>query len=86
MLRDASRVLKAKVRFENNYRGEIILVDDGSKDATVDEYKRIVSSISPIPGIDFKLIKLGTNSGKGRAVSEVPRIYNLDIFIFYREF
>lgn len=71
MLEDTLKVLKSKVNSDREFNCEIILVDDGSKDGTVDEYKRIVSTFGNIEKIEFKLLKLKINSGKGRAVSEV---------------
>lgn len=71
MLDDTLIVLKSKTDSDNEFNCEVILVDDGSKDETVKEYKNIVNSFGQIKKIDFKLIKMGTNSGKGRAVSEV---------------
>ncbi len=71
MLDDAVQVLNAKVLSDQVFKCEVILVDDGSKDKTVSEYKRIISDFGHLQGIDFKLIKMMVNSGKGRAVSEV---------------
>ena len=74
MLNDAFKSLLRKVKSDPACTCEIILVDDGSKDETIKEYRRIVSEFLTNPKIDFKLLKLGINSGKGKAVSEVKDI------------
>lgn len=71
MLDDVLAVLKSKTGTDQGYNCEVILVDDGSKDKTVDEYKKLVANFGQFQLIDFKLIKLEKNSGKGFAVSEV---------------
>lgn len=71
MLSDVFTVLRVKTERDFKYSAEILLVDDGSKDQTVKEYKRLVSTFEKDSRITFKLIKLRTNSGKGKAVSEV---------------
>lgn len=71
MLNDVLMVLKSKISSDQGYNCEVILVDDGSKDKTIEEYKKLVSSFGQIQRIDFKLIKMEKNSGKGSAVSEV---------------
>lgn len=71
MLDDVLAVLKSKTSSDQEYNCEVILVDDGSKDKTVEEYKKIVLSFDRIQRIDFKLMRIDNNSGKGRAVSEV---------------
>ena len=71
MLNDAYEPLAHKVKLDPTYSCEVILVDDGSKDGTIKEYRRIVSGFPQNASIDFKLVKLGLNSGKGKAVSEV---------------
>lgn len=71
MLNDAYKSLAHKVKSDSTYTCEVILVDDGSKDGTIKEYRRIVSEFPQNNNIDFKLLKLGLNSGKGKAVSEV---------------
>ena len=74
MLKDTWKVLKNKASSDFKFNCEVILVDDGSKDGTIYEYRRIVSQLKNNSQIVFKLIKLGLNSGKGRAVSEVNTI------------
>lgn len=71
MLNDAFKSLIRKIKSDRAYNCEIILVDDGSKDETIKEYRRIISLFPNNSRIDFKLLKLGSNSGKGKAVSEV---------------
>lgn len=71
MINDAFKSLVQKIESDPKFNCEIILVDDGSKDETIKEYRRIISTFLKISKIDFKLLKLGTNSGKGKAVSEV---------------
>lgn len=71
MLNDVFKVIHRKTQSERTYTAEILLVDDGSKDGTIKEYKRIVSTFGDNPMITFKLINLFINSGKGKAVSEV---------------
>ena len=71
MLNDAFKYIFCKAKSDLAYSCEIILVDDGSKDGTISEYRRLVSAFPSNPNIDFKLLKLGLNSGKGKAVSEV---------------
>lgn len=71
MLNDAFKSLVRKTKSDPTYNCEIILVDDGSKDETIKEYRRIISLFPKNSRIDFKLLKLGINSGKGKAVSEV---------------
>lgn len=83
MLKDVQKILKAQIFDKNDIKYEIILVDDGSNDATVAEYKRIVSNFGPTPGLDFKLIKLRRNSGKGHAVSEVRLTIFLKLLFSY---
>ena len=80
MLDDVLIVLKSKISSDESYNCEVILVDDGSKDKTIEEYKKLVSSYDQIQSIDFKLIRMENNSGKGRAVSEV--INCLQVLIF----
>lgn len=71
MLNDAFKSLVRKIKSDPIYNCEIILVDDGSKDETIKEYRRIISFFPKNSRIDFKLLKLEINSGKGKAVSEV---------------
>ena len=71
MLNDTLKSLFLKIKSDPDYTCEIILVDDGSKDETIKEYRRIISEFPKNPKIDLKLLKLGANSGKGKAVSEV---------------
>lgn len=71
MLKEVMIVLELKIKADQKYNCEIILVDDGSKDGTVLEYRRIVTTFKQNPRIHFKLLKLSKNSGKGRAVCEV---------------
>ena len=73
MLDDAIPVLQSKTK--QDYSVEVILVDDGSKDATCAEYAKYVKSkLHLSPNITFKLLKLPQNCGKGRAVSEVQEM------------
>ena len=86
MLDDVLVVLKSKIGSDQGYNCEVILVDDGSKDKTIEEYKKLVSSYDQIQSIDFKLIRMENNSGKGRAVSEVKKSSaSFNILIFVRE-
>ena len=71
MLGNVLEVLKSKISSERKYNCEVILVDDGSMDKTVEVYKKVVSAFGSSKRIDFKLLKLAKNSGKGFAVSEV---------------
>lgn len=80
MLYNALAVLKSKTGADQGYSCEVILVDDGSKDKTVDEYHNLVATFGKFQQIDFKLIKLEKNSGKGFAVSEVNIQLLISIF------
>jgi glycosyltransferase involved in cell wall biosynthesis len=71
MLDDAIPVLQCKATNNESFSVEVILVDDGSKDATCAEYAKYVKSKLHLSNISFKLLKLPQNCGKGRAVSEV---------------
>lgn len=90
MLKDTLKVLKTKVSSDPEFNCEILLVDDGSKDGTIDEYRRIVSKTNTNTRIVFKLLKLEANSGKGKAVSEVKtketsmQLFNSTIRGFWR--
>ena len=76
MLKEVMVVLELKIKADQKYNCEIILVDDGSKDGTVLEYRRIVTTFKRNPRIHFKLLQLSKNSGKGRAVCEVMLIFS----------
>lgn len=54
----------AEFLHENNLTGEIIVVDDGSHDATA----AIAGSIEMAPGVKRKIIRYEPNQGKGFAV------------------
>lgn len=95
MLKDTIKILKSKVSSDSEFNCEVILVDDGSKDGTIDEYRKIVSKLNSNSRIIFKLLKLEINSGKGRAVSEVTQkqvlnlmndFYSGHLGIFGREY
>ncbi|MCD6310860.1 MAG: glycosyltransferase family 2 protein [Elusimicrobia bacterium] len=68
--RNEEKNIERAVTLTNNYltrkniKGEIIVVDDGSEDATFKIAKKLADSI-PRP---LNVIKLGKNSGKGAAV------------------
>lgn len=63
---------------DNKYIGEIIVVDDGSKDdtsSTANSYKEKISS-------KLTVIKLPENIGKGRAVSEGIKVSSGEIVMY----
>lgn len=71
MLKDTFKSLLIYSKSSPLFNCEVILADDGSKDGTASKYGQVVSTFPNNPKIDFKMIKLGKNSGKGKAVSEV---------------
>jgi len=63
---------------DNNYVGEIIVVDDGSSDET----SSIASSYKEKVKSNLTVLKLSENSGKGRAVSEGIKISSGEIVMY----
>lgn len=63
--------------FESDLVGEVILIDDGSSDATWE----VVSSIHPPEGIAFVRHRSSKNSGKGAALAKGFSLVSKDIII-----
>lgn len=64
---------------EINVHGELIVVDDGSKDATAETAK---SAMSDFPHISSRVIRYEENRGKGFAVKTGLLAANADIAVF----
>lgn len=62
-LREMVRYLK-----DNNIRGEIIVVDDGSGDDTAEVAEKAFAEFPPDFGVDTRVIRYEKNRGKGFAV------------------
>jgi dolichyl-phosphate beta-glucosyltransferase len=57
---------------EQTYSYEIILVDDGSRDETI---QVAMDFAKTIPKVDLRILALDKNRGKGGAVTQVNVLY-----------
>lgn len=85
MLDDALNYLK-----QQDYKIEILIIDDGSKDNTIEAVEKYFNSRKAEQFIretvDVKVIRLDRNSGKGVAVTIVCPYLTILFFSLYREF
>lgn len=68
MLKETVEYLEAQKKNDNNYTYEIILVDDGSRDDTIEV---ALNFSKTVPEVDMRILALEKNRGKGGAVTQV---------------
>lgn len=68
MLKETVEYLEAQKKNDKNYTYEIILVDDGSRDNTIDV---ALDFAKTVPEVDIRILALDKNRGKGGAVTQV---------------
>lgn len=73
MLEEAVEYLEQQKKLDQTYTYEIIIVDDGSRDNTIDV---AVKFAKEHPNSDIRLLAMEKNRGKGGAVTQVNRVYN----------
>lgn len=73
MLEEAAEYLEQQKKLDQTYTYEIIIVDDGSRDNTIDV---AVKFAKEHPNSDIRLLAMEKNRGKGGAVTQVNRVYN----------
>ncbi len=76
MLKETVDYLEAQKKLHETNTYEIILVDDGSRDNTIDV---AIDYAKTVPHVDLRVLALDRNRGKGGAVTQV--IYAV-VFVF----
>ncbi|GAA5815876.1 hypothetical protein MFLAVUS_009395 [Mucor flavus] len=67
MLKETVEYLESQKKNDNNYTYEIILVDDGSRDDTINVALKFAKTV---PEVDMRVLALEKNRGKGGAVTQ----------------
>lgn len=68
MLKETVEYLEAQKKLDQTYTYEIILVDDGSRDDTINV---ALDYAKTVPQVDLRVLALDKNRGKGGAVTQV---------------
>ena len=68
MLKEAVEYLEEQKKQDSTYTYEILLVDDGSRDDTIQVALDYAKSV---PQVDMRVLALDKNRGKGGAVTQV---------------
>lgn len=68
MLKETVEYLEEQKNEDNTYTYEIILVDDGSRDNTI---QVALDYVKTVPHVDLRILALEKNRGKGGAVTQV---------------
>lgn len=68
MLKETVDYLEAQKKVDKNYTYEVIVVDDGSRDNTIDV---ALDYAKTVPEVDIRVLALDKNRGKGGAVTQV---------------
>lgn len=77
MLKETVEYLENQKKVDENYTYEIIVVDDGSRDNTIDVALEFAKTT---PEVDIRVLALDKNRGKGGAVTQVNEMISHEIF------
>lgn len=72
MLKETVEYLEEQKKQDTTYTYEIILVDDGSRDNTI---QVALDYAKTVPDVDLRILALDKNRGKGGAVTQVSILY-----------
>lgn len=72
MLKETVEYLEEQKKQDSTYTYEIILVDDGSRDNTI---QVALDYAKTVPEVDLRILALEKNRGKGGAVTQVSVFY-----------
>lgn len=70
MLKETVEFLEQKKEMDKDYSYEIIIVDDGSRDNTIEV---AMGFAKKYPHVDIRILAMEKNRGKGGAVTQVIR-------------